>query len=155
MDNKEVLQELEKVMIKAALDGVLTQSAVDQFHAVLKQNAAQAEELRELQKVNSEIIDARDELSRKVKIMLDDANELSTRAAAIEEDEDEHRDRKVRLACAELRVQDHKEMFTTVFRNSVLRKEVMTPVSAGPVDQYGTKQPDSLPVRDTVEEEET
>jgi len=151
----ELTDQLNIVIQKAALDGTLTKSALDQFQALVEQCDSQATELRELQKVNTEIIDARDELSRKVKIMLDDANELSTRAAAIEEDENEHRDRKVRLECAELRVTDHKEMFITVFRNSVLRKEVMTPVGAGSVDQYGTKQPDSLPVRDTVEEEET
>ncbi len=151
----DLTTELDKLIQKAALDGALTPQAVDQFHALVQQRDAQAIELRELQKVNTEIIEKRDELSRKVKIMLDDANELSTRAAAIEEDENDHRDRKVKLECAELRVKDHKEMFTTVFRNSVLRKEVMTPVSAGPVDQYGTKQGDVYPSRDTVEEEET
>lgn len=151
----ELTDGLDKLIQKAALDGALTQDAVAQFHALVTQCDSQAEELRSLQKVNTEIIDARDELSRKVKIMLDDANELSTRAAAVEEAEDEHRDRKVRLECAELRVKDHKEMFTTVFRNSVLRKEVMTPVTPGPVDQYGTKQPDAPPAKDEVKEEET
>jgi hypothetical protein len=62
---------------------------------------------------------------------------------------------EIRKECADLRVTDHKEMFTTVFRNSVLRKEVMSPVSAGPIDQYGTKQSDVYPSKDTVEEEET
>ena len=146
---------LDKLIQKAALDGALTPEAVAQFHSLVKQCDSQAEELRSLNKINSEIIDARDELSRKVKIMLDDANELSTRAAAIEADEDEHRNRKVQLECANLRVTDHKEMFTTVFRNSVLRKEVMTPVTPGPVDQYGTKQPDAYPAKDEVKEEET
>lgn len=151
----KLTDELDKLIQKAALDGALTQDAVAQFHALVTQCDSQAEELRSLQKVNTEIIDARDELSRKVKVMLDDANELGTRAAAIEEDENDHRDRKVKLECAELRVKDHKEMFTTVFRNSVLRKEVMTPVTPGPIDQYGTKQGDVLPTKDTVEEEET
>ena len=151
----DLTDNLDKLIQKAALDGALTTDAVAQFHSLVKQCTSQAEELRDLHKLNSEIIDARDELSRKVKIMLDDANELSLRAAAIEEDEDDHRDRKVKLECAELRVKDHKEMFTTVFRNSVLRREVMTPVIPGPVDQYGTKQGDTFPTRDTVEEEET
>ena len=60
---------------------------------------------------------------------------------------------EVRKECADLRVVDHKEMFKTVFRNSVLRKEVMTPIDATQVDQYGTQLPGGYPQRDTVEEE--
>ena len=100
----ELTDELDKLIQKAALDGALTQDAVAQFHALVTQCDSQAEELRSLNKVNSEIIEKRDELKSKLQIMLDDANELSTRAAAIEEGENEHRDRKVRLECAELRV---------------------------------------------------
>lgn len=151
----DLTTELDKLIQKAALDGALTPQAVDQFHALVQQCDAQAEELRDLNEVLLQSIAKRDELSRKLKILLDDANEISTRAAAVEADEDDHRDRKVKLECAELRVKDHKEMFTTVFRNSVLRREVMTPVSAGPIDQFGTKQDDVFPTKDTVEEEET
>ena len=150
----QLTEDLDKLIQKAALDGALTQNAVDQFHALVQQCDAQAIELRELQKVNTEIIEKRDELSRKFKIMLDDATELSTRAAAIEDDENNHRDRKVKLECAELRVKDHKEMFTTVFRNSVLRKEVMTPVEGLKADQYGTSH-SPYAQKDSVEEEDT
>ena len=149
----ELTDGLDKLIQKAALDGALTPEAVAQFHSLVTQCDAQAIELRDLQKVNIEIIDARDELSRKVKIMLDDANELSTRAAAIEADEDEHRDRKVKLECAELRVTDHQEMFRVVFRNAVLKREVVTPGSAS-FDQYNTKT-DNFPDKTPVEEEET
>lgn len=151
----ELTDGLDKLIQKAALDGALTPEAVAQFHSLVKQCDSQAEELRSLNKVNTEIIDARDELKKKLDIMLSDANELSTRAAAIEESEQAHRDREVRLECANLRVQDHKEMFTTVFRNSVLRKEVMTPIDATQVDQYGNQTPGGFPQKDEVSEEET
>ncbi len=149
----ELTENLDKLIQKAALDGALTPDAVAQFHALVTQCDEQAKDLRELQKVNTEIIEKRDEYSRKLKIMLDDANELSTRAAAVDEQENEHRDRKVRLECAELRVKDHKEMFTTVFRNSVLRKEVMTP-NENHTDVNGA-QHSSFSTKDSVEEEET
>jgi uncharacterized protein (DUF3084 family) len=149
----ELTDGLDKLIQKAALDGALTPEAVAQFHSLVTQCDAQAGELRELQKVNTDIVEKRDELSRKVKIMLDDANELSTRAAAIEADEDEHRNRKVQLECANLRVTDHQEMFRVVFRNAVVRREVVTPGSAS-FDQYNTKT-DNFPDKTPVEEEET
>ena len=151
----DLTQELDKLIHKAALDGALTPEAVAQFHSLVTQCDSQAEELRGLNKVNVELIDSRDKLKKKFDIMLSDANELATRAAAIEEDENDHRDRKVMLKCANLRVEDHKEMFKVVFRNSVIRKGVMTPVMPGPVDQFGTKQGDTFPTKDDVEEEET
>lgn len=149
----ELTDGLDKLIQKAALDGALTPEAVAQFHSLVTQCDAQAEELRELQKVNTDIVEKRDELSRKVKIMLDDANELSTRAAAIEADEQEHCDRKVRLECAELRVADHQEMFRVVFRNAVIKRDVVTPGSAS-FDQYNTKT-DNFPDKTPVEEEQT
>lgn len=149
----ELTDQLDKLIQKAALDGALTQDAVSQFHSLVKQCDAQAEELRELNKVNSATIKSRDELSRKLKIMLDDANELSTRGAAIEADEDEHRNRKVQLECANLRVTDHQEMFRVVFRNAVIKREIVTPGSAS-YDQYNTKT-DNFPDKTPIEEEQT
>ncbi len=149
----ELTENLDKLIQKAALDGALTPDAVAQFHALVIQGDAQAEELRELQKVNTEIIEKRDEYSRKLKIMLDDANELSTRAAAIDASEQEHRDREVRLECAELRVQDHKEMFKVVFRNAIIRREVMTS-NESHTDVNGASH-NSFSMKDNVEEEET
>ncbi len=147
----DLTKELDKLIQKAALDGALTPEAVAQFHSLVTQCDAQAGELRELNKVNTEIISARDELSRKLKIMLDDANELSTRASAIEADEDEHRNRKVQLECANLRVTDHQEMFRIVFRNAVIKRDVVTAGSAS-YDQYNTKT-DNFPDKTPVEEE--
>ncbi len=151
----DLTTELDKLIQKAALDGALTPQAVDQFHSLVTQCDAQAEELRSLAKIHGEVMEARDKYKQRLDTMLNDANELSTRAAAIEADEDEHRDRKVMLKCANLRVEDHKEMFKVVFRNSVIRQGVMTPVIPGPVDQYGTKQGDTFPTKDDVEREET
>jgi hypothetical protein len=149
----ELTDNLDKLIQKAALDGALTQDAVAQFHSVVTQCDAQAEELRSLTKIHGEVMGERDEAKRKLKVMLDDANELSTRAAAIEADEQEHCDRKVRLECAELRVTDHQEMFRVVFRNAVIRREVVTPGSAS-FDQYNTKT-DNFPDKTPVEEEQT
>lgn len=147
--------ELEVIIQKAALDGALTQDAVAQFHALVTERDALKTELSSL----------RDDLSKKTKdcetlrLERDSARDIrGTFKARIESlDEREKEMTKLEMSAAHQaeRVKDHKEMFTTVFRNSVLRKEVMTPVGAGPIDQYGTKQSDVYPSKDTVEEEET
>lgn len=150
----ELTENLEKLLKKAALDGALTEGAIDQFHALVTERNA-------LKKDNGRLDDLNTELDEKV-------NHLNSRASAAETCAQEWAGREQDLMDREgkcnhlemeakyqgLRVEDHKEMFKTVFRNSVLRKGVMTPVSAGPVDQYGTKQADSYPSHDTVEEEE-
>lgn len=149
----ELTEQLDTMIQKAALDGALTQDAVAQFHALVTQCDAQQEELRSLTKIHGEVMESRDKYKQRLDVMLSDANELSTRAAAIEEGENEHRDRKVRLECAELRVTDHQEMFRVVFRNAVIKRDVVTPGSAS-FDQYNTKT-DNFPDKTPVEEEET
>lgn len=149
----ELTDGLDKLIQKAALDGALTPDAVAQFHSLVKQCDAQAEEIADLQKVNENITTNRDELSRKLKIMLDDANELSTRAAAVHEAEQEHANREVKLECAELRVKDHQEMFRVVFRNAVIKRDVVTPGNSS-FDQYNNKT-DNFPDKTPVEEEQT
>lgn len=149
----DLTNELDRLIQKAALDGALTPEAVAQFHSLVKQCDAQAEELLTFHASNKALTKERDELSRKLKIMLDDANELSTRAAAVDASEQEHRDREVKLECAELRVKDHQEMFRVVFRNAVIKRDVVTPGSAS-FDQYNTKT-DNFPDKTPVEEEET
>ena len=151
----ELTDNLDKLIQKAALDGALTADAVAQFHALVEANESQTKQLGSL----------RDDLGKKTKECdtlrqeRDSARDIrGTFKARIESlDEREKEMTKLEMTAAHQaeRVKDHKEMFTTVFRNSVLRKEVMTPVGAGPIDQYGTKQSDVYPSKDTVEEEET
>lgn len=148
----ELTDQLDKMIQKAALDGALTEDAVAQFHSLVTQCDAQAEELRSLAKIHGEVMAARDKYKQRLDIMLKDANEISTRAAAVEEQENEHRDRKVQLECANLRVTDHQEMFRVVFRNAVIKRDVVTAGSAS-FDQYNNKT-DNFPDKTPIEEEQ-
>lgn len=146
------IKEIDKIIQKAALDGVLTSGAVKQFNeliierdALLKTTDAQKIELEKKTADNAE-------LTKKLNTHIEMEQTLCTREAAVEEDENEHRDRKVRLECADLRIKDHKEMFTTVFRNSVLRKEIMTPNESHTESSGASHQ--SYSTKDTVEETE-
>ncbi len=149
----DLTEQLDKIIQKAALDGALTKEAVDQFHSLVKQCDAQAEELRSLNKLNIELIDKRDKLV----IDLDMAKTLNKVAAEAEIAmiEREKFITKLELTAEfeKQRVTDHINMFTTVFRNSVLRREVMTPIEATRMDQ-GMSGQSGYASKDTVEEEE-
>jgi len=149
----ELTEQLDKIIQQAALDGALTQKAVDQFHAVLTQNTALEKETSQLVKANDQLkIDCsvyegqRDVARNECEGWAGREQDLLTREAEITKLE--------MVAEYELqRVKDHQQMFTTVFRNSVIRKEVMTPTHPSAPDQYGTRQ-EGYPNKDTVEEEE-
>ena len=149
----DLTDQLDKLIQKAALDGALTSEAVAQFHSLVKQCESQAEELRSLNKLNNDLKDKRDKLTTDLQ-MAKKLNEIAVTA------ELEMIEREKKMTTLELtaeheqrRVKDHKEMFTTVFRNSVLRKEVLTPVEATRMDQGMSGQPGYVE-QGTVEEEE-
>ena len=147
------IQEIDKIIQKAALDGVLTSGAVKQFNELILERDALAKTV-DAQKITLKSKeDECNHLQESLATYREMEQTLCTREASVEEEEKEHRDRKVRLECADLRVADHKEMVALVFRNTVLKKQVVTPGSAT-IDQYGTRNsefPDTTP----VEEEET
>ena len=150
----ELTEQLDKIIQQAALDGALTQKAVDQFHSIIVQNTALETEVASLETV----LDERAKKIDRLEIDLGMAKTLNKVAA---EAEIEMIEREKNITTLELtaehekqRVKDHISMFTTVFRNSVIRKEVMTPVTPAPMDQ-GMRGTDGYPQRDTVESEET
>jgi hypothetical protein len=149
----ELTEQLDKIIQQAALDGALTQKAVDQFHSVLTQNTALETKVASLEIVV-------EERAKRISGLEIDIGLAKTLVEVAGKAEIEMMEREKKMTELELRaeyqlvrVNDHKEMFTTVFRNSVLRKEVMTPVTPAPMDQ-GMRGTDGYPQRDTVEEEE-
>jgi len=147
------INEIDKIIQKAALDGVLTKGAVTQFNELIHERDALAKTVDEQKIALEKEIAGTKELLAKLSTYSDMEQQLITREASVEEEELTHRDRRIQLECAELRVKDHKEMVSLVFRNTVLKKQVVTPGSAT-IDQYGTRNsefPDTTP----VEEEET
>jgi len=151
----ELTEQLDTMIQKAALDGALTKDAVKQFHELVEMG----ESLAEISLSQSrEITDLKKRLTV-ANSKLDVANGLVKLAG---EAELKMIEREAKITTLELtakheavRVADHKEMFLTVFRNSVLRREVMTPIpgSSG-VDQYNNPMPGGFVSKDTIEEEE-
>jgi predicted RNase H-like nuclease (RuvC/YqgF family) len=146
--------EIETILKKAAIDGTLTEEAINVFHATLKENEALKDTNRQLKDDNTKLDERQSDYSQRYQEAVKSNDAWAQRESDLKDREKECLRLELEAKFNEKRVEDHKNMFTTVFRNSVLRKEVMTPVHPGVPDQYGTRQ-DAWPQRDTVEEEET
>lgn len=150
----ELTEQLEVIIQKAALDGALTQDAVAQFHALVKERDAIRTELDDLQKVHENTRINRDALNEKLQAATQCAEEWAGREQDLMDREGKCTELEIRKECADLRVSDHQEMFKVVFRNSVLRQGVMTPLPGLKQDQYGTAHA-PYAQKDDVESEET
>lgn len=152
----ELTDTLEKLIQQAALDGAMTEDAVAQFHSLVMER--------------NSLKDANDEWEEASKKDKTEIGRLSKRATVAEEEcqnwagkeqdllDREHicLEKELRCEYNQKRIEDHQEMFKTVFRNSVLRKEVMTPLRGSEgLDQYNSQLPGGFAQKDEVEEEET
>jgi len=153
--NKDYMNDIEKAVQTAAINGTLTKDAVDMFHGILTENKEQKEELS---KVNSHLAECkkeRDGLSRKVSDMSTKLGAYEVREVELASRESQHEVLQMTVKYEQKRVEDHKEMVRLVFRNTTVRKEVMTPLRGSEgLDQYNTQLPGGYASKDTVEEEE-
>ncbi len=150
----DLTDQLDKIIQKAALDGALTKDAVDQFHAIITQNTALETKVASLEVVVEE---RRKKISGlEIDVALSKSLVELAAKAEVEMIEREKFITKLELTATheKQRVADHINMFQTVFRNSVIRKGVMTPLAPAAMDQGMTGQ-QGYAQQDTVEEEET
>ena len=137
----DLQEQLEKCIQKAALDGALTKDAVTQFHGILDANEKLVKENDHQNKLIVEKNAAISEMNEKLNQLLERTANMAERERAVTDREKEITKLEMKAACEEQRVRDHKEMFTTVFRNLEVRRNVFTAVDPGQPDQYGTRQP--------------
>ena len=149
----ELTDQLDKIIQKAALDGALTQDAVSQFHALVKERDALKEANEEWEvsdkKLKKDL--ARDQAQ--VKILSAECETWAGREQDLLDREGKCTELEIRKECADSRVTDHQEMFRIVFRNAIIRKEVMT-TNENHTDMNGA-QHSSFSTKEPVEEEET
>jgi hypothetical protein len=144
--SEQLNEELGKLIQKAAIDGTLSKSAVEQFNGLLVDN-------ENLQKDVAVKVKRIQDLEEQVKSLTEQnhnyaeiQNGVKEREEACRAKEQEHRDRQVKLECAEMRVADHQNMFGLVFRNAVIKSSVLgqelvaIPGTPDQVDQYGNRQ---------------
>ena len=148
----DLAKELERVILKAGIDGALTEDAVAQFHSLVKERdslkTALVESDANYQKADEE---------RRVQANLahereQQLNAWATREKELKDREDSVLRKEIEAEMNEKRVQDHKHMFETVFKGIHMRKQVVTPGSST-VDQYGTKTDNYPDTTEAVDQE--
>ena len=150
-----LIEQLDNMIQKAALDGALTQDAVRHFHELVEANGTLTEELRDTEKERIRLVTECEKLREDLKVTRGLVKmAMEAEVAMIE--------RELKMTTLELtakheakRVEDHKEMVKLIFRNTTVRKEVMTPLRGSEgVDQYGTQMAGGYASKDIIEEED-
>ncbi len=140
----KILEDILGVIQKAAIDGALTKLAVDQFNEIIGENEtlksdvkALTESYEGLEKRHNKASDERTKAIEKLKKLIAREDELEKR-------EEQMLELELEAKYDQLRVEDHKEMFSLVFRNVEVRRNVFTPLpGATAVDQYGSIPPNA------------
>ena len=122
------LDEINKIIQKAALDGVLTTGAVTQFHQVLEENKVLKEQAIDLDRKFRDASEKNTKLTSQLSQADHQLKVASERESNLLEREKKITELELTAKYQGQRVDDHKSMVSLIFRNSVLRKEVMTPV---------------------------
>ena len=150
----DVAKELEKIILKAGIDGALTEDAVAQFHALVTERNALRTELENEKRVRKEEAEKATRFHNDLAGANQKLSEWAEREQELRDREAKATELEIRKECAESRVADHQEMFRIVFRNAIVRKEVMTPIDAAEPNQYNSCPSGGYAQKDTVEEEE-
>ncbi len=151
---EKYLQEIEKCIQQASLDGALTESAIQQYHEMLAANEKLVGENKHqnelIVKKNEELSTLKERLNKYVQkegVLVDREHEVKERET--------HMDKlELKVEYQQKRVEDHIKMVELIFRNSILRKDVMTPIPGLKQDQYGTSH-SPYAQKDSVDEQET
>jgi hypothetical protein len=149
--NEELLSTIDKAIQKAALDGTLTDKAIQEFHGIIAANKDLTEENKTK---TSQIKSLQDQLNNErsehgiVKAKL---QEYINRETDLCEREDKMLELQLTAEYERERVNDHKEMFSLVFRNIETRRNVFTAVPGQDAGQYSSGTPPYVDERQQTE----
>ena len=118
----KALEQIEKVIQQASLDGALTESAIQQYHEIIDENASLKESILESEHNLEQSVKTRDALRQE----RDDARTVRDELL---KDRDDVVEREKAITTLELqasgslqRVADHKEMMTLIFKPGEIRR---------------------------------
>jgi len=151
---EQLTKDLEKLILKAGIDGALTEDAVAQFHALVKERDALKTSFEHEEKVRKEEAEKATHFHQQLAAANQCLEEWAGREQDLMDREGKCTELEIRKECAEKRVEDHQSMVGLIFRNAVIKKGVMTPLPGLKQDQYGTAHA-PFAQKDDVEEEET
>jgi len=136
------VDQIQKIIQKAGIDGTLTEEAVGFFNKTIEKLKSLKVELEESKRIY-------ESLNKNFNGKCEQLEKVTAALKAYNDREDELETREKEMLKLELtaqyereRVDDHKEMFNVVFRNIEVRRGVFTPYAATPGDPgMGTQYP--------------
>lgn len=124
--------ELLKLIQKASIEGTLTPAAVDYTKKLIEENASLTAKLDQHAQRISELTKQHGALADENRALTAAAADVAKREQAVATREKEITKLEMTAANEAKRVEDHKAMFSLVFRNLEMRRNVFTAVPATP-----------------------
>jgi seryl-tRNA synthetase len=155
--NQELLQELERVVKKAAIDGVLTEEASNQIKQTIEENKSLNTKVKSIKDQLKESEAKRNDQDSKLNVLRNKVQEYNNRETELCDREDKMTQIELEAQYERERVQDHKDMMALIFRNIETRRNVFTPYEHTPhmENQFGTIHQYGQPSGVDVNEETT
>lgn len=150
-----VASELEKVILKAAIDGTFSQEAVEQYRAVMTENSELKAANESQKKQLSSLRDDLGVLNNRSEVMRNELEGYKAREKELQDRESQAEVLEMTVKYEQKRVEDHRSMVGLIFRNTKLRSQAMTPGFPGFVDAAGMTQYPNYPEKNDLETEET
>lgn len=150
-----ITDRLNAIIQDASLEGTLSKRAIDQFQTLLEENTELKEKNESQRKQLSSLRDDLGVLNNRSEVMRNELESYQARESELVDRERQQEVLEMSVKYEQKRVDDHKNMVALVFRNTVLKSNVVLPGRDGFVDQYGTTQYGESSATQPVETEET
>jgi len=135
------LKEIEVAIQKAAIDGALSEAAVEQFHSVIQKCDDLTDKCVKLERTNEDLKKSRDELNTSFNQTSSTLSDYQTRERELVERETKNLELKLKAEHESKRVEDHKDMVKLVFRNLEVRRNVFPVSPAQHINDQGITAP--------------
>ena len=150
----DVAQQLEKIILKAGIDGALTEDAVAQFNALVKERDALKEKLAHEERIRKEEAEKASRYHNDLAAANQKLSEWADREQELKDREDKVLRVELTAEMHETRVADHKEMMRTVFKPYSMRKSLYENATEPGHDQYGGTVSTTKSKDTTIKEDE-
>ncbi len=144
------LDDISKIIQKAALDGALTEGAVKQFNEMIEANESQRKQLSSLRDDLAKATKSVDTLRKERDAAVAIRGTFKERIESLDVREKEMTKLEMTAANASARLQDHKEMMALIFKPGEVRREAWKSIPG--FDEHG--YPNSQTANENSSEQE-
>jgi len=137
MSKNDTIDQLNTLFKTIQMENTLSPAAVVDYNKAIEQVSNLSEELEQARKNSSELGKTLNESIREYKELEDEVAQCKLRETNLQKREAEITKLELTSEYEQRRVQDHKDMFGIVFRNTEVRKKVLDIEDRSDVDEHG------------------